>query len=78
LTDPGKLVPAQGLKLRLWLHESLIDFSKPLSVRINGKKVWNGKITASVKAMVESLQRNGDPQRIYPACLDVEAGGASS
>ncbi len=75
LADPGKLVPVQGTKLRLWLHESLIDFSKPIVVRINDKEVWNGKVTASLKAMVESLQRNGDPQRIYPACLDVEAGG---
>lgn len=72
LVDPGKLVPAQGARLRLWLHESLVDFSKPLVVRINGKEVKNGEITASLKAMMESLQRSGDPQRIYPAFVDVE------
>ena len=77
LVDPGKLVPAEGAKLRLWLHESLIDFSKPLIVRINGKEVSNGRITASLKSMVESLQREGDPRRIYPACLDVEVGKAA-
>lgn len=72
LADPGPLVPANGLKLRLWLHESLIDFSKPLIVKINGKEMSNSKITPGLKAMMESLQRHGDPQRIYPACLDLE------
>lgn len=77
LADPGKLVPADGVRLRLWLHESMVDFSKPLAVRINGKEVSNGKIKAGLKSMVESLQRGGDPQRIYPAYLDVGAGKAS-
>ena len=71
LSDPGPLVPATGLTLRIWLHESLIDFAKPLTVRINGKEVKHAEVTANLKAMVESLQRSGDPQRIYPACLDV-------
>jgi poly(3-hydroxybutyrate) depolymerase len=77
LEDPGKLVPADGAKLRLWLHESLIDFSKPLIVRINGKEVSNGKITASMRTMVESLQRSGDPNLIYPAFIEVEVGKVS-
>ena len=72
LADAGALVPAQGLKLRLWLHESLVDFAKPLIVRVNGQEVKNVPVTTSLKAMVESLQRSGDPQRIYPAFLDVD------
>jgi hypothetical protein len=77
LADPGPLVPADGAGLRLWLHESLIDFSKPVIVRINGKTVRNQRITPSLRAMVESIRRNGDPQRIYPAYLDLEAGGST-
>ena len=77
LVDPGTLVPAKGLKLRLWLHESLIDFSKPLIVKINGKEVSNGKVTPGLKSMVESLQRQGDPQRVYPASLDLEVDPAA-
>jgi len=72
LVQPGPLVPAKGLKLRLWLNESLMDFSKPLIVRVNGKEVSNRTIATSLKAMAESLLRNGDPKRIYPAFLDVE------
>jgi predicted esterase len=75
LADPGELVPANGLKLRLWLHESLIDLAKPLIVRINGKEVKHDAVNANLKAMVESLQRSGDPQRIYPAYLDLEVAG---
>ncbi|OYU44381.1 MAG: hypothetical protein CFE44_13235 [Burkholderiales bacterium PBB4] len=77
LVDPGALVPAKGLKLRLWLHESLIDFSKPLIVKINGKEVSKGKVPPGLKSMMESLQRHGDPQRIYPAFLDVEVDTVS-
>ncbi len=77
LEDPGKLVPADGTRLRLWLHESLIDFSKPLIVRVNGKEVSNGKIAASMRTMVESLQRSGDPNLIYPASVELEVGKVS-
>lgn len=75
LADPGPLVPATGLKLRIWLHESLIDLAKPLIVRINGNEVKHDAVNANLKAMVESLQRSGDPQRIYPAYLDLEVAG---
>lgn len=74
LEDPGPLVPADGARLRLWLHESLIDFSKPLVIRVNGKILESRMVTMSLKAMVESIRRTGDPQRIYPAYIDLEVG----
>jgi len=71
LAEAGELVPAKGLKLRLWLHESQLDLSKPISLNINGVK---SKVTANLneKAMKESVHKFGDPNYIYPSYIDVE------
>ena len=37
LADSGETTGASSFKLRLWLHESLLDLAKPVEVEINGK-----------------------------------------
>jgi len=71
LADPGKLTAASGLKLRLWLHESLLDLSKPVEVIINGKTVTTFTPELNTSIMAESLLEFHDPESIYPSKVEV-------
>lgn len=71
LADSGETTAASGLKLRLWLHESLLDLSKPIEIRINGKKVETITAKPQLDSMCESLMLFGDPNYSYPCKVDV-------
>ena len=71
LADPGETIPASGLKLRLWLHESLLDLTKPIAIRINGKLVETLTPEPSINTLCESLLQFGDPETTYPCKADV-------
>ena len=42
------------------LDERLVDFSKPVTIELNGRKVSGGKLKPSLKTLVETLSRRGD------------------
>ena len=42
------------------LDERLVDFSKPVTIELNGKKVSGGKLRPSLKTLVETLGHRGD------------------
>jgi pimeloyl-ACP methyl ester carboxylesterase len=70
-------VSAVGVKqVSVWLGrnlggESMIDFTKPASFRLNNK-IWLDKkmVNPSLEVLLEDLYRRGDRQRIYMAKLD--------
>lgn len=62
---------ATGGKVRLYLCEQLVDLSKPVEITINGKKVFRGKVKASLQSMVSSCAEYFDPCRVYPAYIDL-------
>ena len=62
---------ATGGKVRLYLCEQLVDLSKPVEITINGKKVFSGKVKASLQSMVSSCAEYFDPCRVYPAYIDL-------
>ena len=47
-------------KFSVLLDERLVDFSKPVIIELNGKKVSGGKLRPSLKTLVETLSRRGD------------------
>lgn len=63
------LTPATGGILTLFLDEHLADLNGKVTITLNGKVVWRGKLKLDKNAMVESLATFGDPQRIYPVAL---------
>ncbi len=71
LVDPGETVPATGLKLSLWLHESLLDLTKPVKISINGKLVQTYTPTPELGVLNSSLMLFGDPDYAYPCKVDV-------
>ena len=71
LADSGETAPASGLKLRIWLHESLVDLTKPVKIAINGKEVSSAIHKPQLSTLCESLMEFGDPEFSYPASVDV-------
>lgn len=63
---------ATGGKLRVYLNDQLINLSKPVTVKINGKQVFHGVVKANLRAMVNSCAEYFDPCRIYPVAIDLD------
>ncbi len=63
----------EGVKgLRLWLGRGMIDFEKPVSVRVNfALRVNNVAVKPSLAVLLEDFFERGDRQRLYLARLDV-------
>lgn len=58
--------------ITIFLNEELFDLTRPVKIIVNGKETFNGVVTPSVKAMVESCAEFFDPERLFPASVDVE------
>lgn len=48
----------------------MIDFSKPLSVTIDGQRRWNGDFSADLEVMLEDLRTRGDRQHPFWAKIE--------
>lgn len=63
--------PARGGSFTLYLDEHLVDLSQPVKVVVNGKTICERRLRLDVKNMVQSLATYFDPERIYPAAVEV-------
>jgi len=54
----------------VWLDSRLIDFSKPVTLDLNGETSTH-KVRPSLRVLCESLQRRGDPELAFTARLDL-------
>ena len=66
-----KYTPATKGNVTLFLNEQLFDLAKPVKVVVNGKEAYNGMVKPSLKAMAESCAEYFDPERVFPASVDV-------
>ena len=71
MTFTKKYTPATKGNVTLFLNEKLFDLSKPVKVVVNGKEAFNGIVKPTLKAMVESCAEYFDPERLFPASVDV-------
>ena len=57
----------------LWLSREMIDFTKPLTVRLNGGTVYvNRQVAPSLTTLLEDLYQRGDRQRLFWAKLEFD------
>ena len=61
--------PATGGALTLYLDEHLVDLEREVTVSVNGKQVFKGRVACNVGTMMESLATFYDRERIYPASI---------
>ena len=66
------LTPAQHGHLRVFLSDQIVDLSQKVTIRINGKQVFYGKVKASKKALKLSQKLWGDPMRDFQHAMEVE------
>ena len=67
-----KYVQANKGKVIIYLCDKLVDLNEKVTLTVNGKKVFEGKMKADLKNIVNSCAAFFDPQRLYPASIEVE------
>ena len=59
-------------RIALWLSPSMIDFEKPLTIYLNGKKVPGvKKAQLSMQTMLEDYYQRGDPTQLYMCKIEL-------
>lgn len=65
-------------KLRIYLNEDEYDLSQPVKVILNGTEIFNGMVSPTLGTMVESCALFYDPERLFPAAIDVDIAAKSA
>ena len=61
-------------RIRVYLDSHLVDLSAPVTIKVNGKVVFEDMLEPDLKMMAESCALFGDPRRVYPCGVDVQIG----
>lgn len=69
--------PSRG-KVRVYLNEGEYDLSQPVKVVLNGIEIFNGVVTPTLETMVESCALFYDPERLFPAAIDIDIATKSA
>ncbi|MFA5808812.1 MAG: dienelactone hydrolase family protein [Thermoleophilia bacterium] len=59
-------------KATLLLNSELVDFAKDVIVRVNGRKVFNGRADPSYKFLLENFQEYSDPKSLFTAGITLD------
>jgi hypothetical protein len=65
-------IPYTGNTLTVHLDDLLLDLDKPVTVIVNGKEVFNGKVERTSSNMASDIASHGDPGRVFPGRLDLK------
>lgn len=64
--------PATKGRVVIYLNDRLVDLSRPVTVKVNGREAFNGKVELDAANLVNSCAAFFDPERLYPAAVEVE------
>lgn len=70
--------PTSRGKVRVYLNEEEYDLSQPVKVVLNGVEIFNGVVTPTLETMVESCALFYDPERLFPAAIDIDIAKKSA
>ena len=59
-------------KVTLMLNDRLVDLDKDVSVRIQDKEIFKGKVQRSIRRVAETTISRGDPEMVFSAAIDLE------
>lgn len=65
-------IPARQGKVTVYLCPELVDLSKSVTLTVNGHTVFKGRVKPDGKHLVNSCATFFDPQRLYPAAIEVD------
>lgn len=64
--------PATEGQFTVYLNDELVDLGKEVTLRVNGREVYRGKLTPNLNDMVNSCARYYERARIYPTSISVK------
>ena len=64
--------PATKGKVIIYLCDELVNLDKEITLTVNGKEVFKGKVKPELKHIVNSCATFFDPARLYPAAIEVD------
>ncbi|WP_298065033.1 hypothetical protein [uncultured Rikenella sp.] len=64
--------PATKGKVVIYLNDKLVDLDKPVTVRVNGREAFKGKVELNAAHLVNSCAAFFDPERLFPAAVEVQ------
>lgn len=64
--------PATTGRFTLYLSDDMVDFSKKVTLRVNGQCVYKGKVKPDTRHLINSCATFFDPERVYAAGIEVE------
>lgn len=62
---------ASGGKVCIYLDDALVDLRRPISVRVNGRPRFAGRLVPRTETIARAIAEWHDPMRLYPACVEV-------
>jgi predicted esterase len=65
-------------KIKVFLHDRLVNLDKPIEIWINGEKVFSQKVNRSILTALEQTRDLGDERRIYAAEVTVKMPTSSN
>lgn len=72
LKSRKNLTPATEGKVVVYLNNELVDLKKKVTLTVNGKTVFSGVVKPRLENIVNSCAAFYDPQRLYPAAIEVD------
>ena len=65
-------VPATKGRVTIYLSGELVDLGKKITVTVNGKKAFNGRVKCERRHLANSCAAFFDPERLYPAAIEID------
>jgi len=62
-------------RFTIWLHPAMVDFDRPIRIKLNGVTRPGERVAPSLTALLDSFQRRRDWDLVYPAKISLEMGG---
>ena len=64
--------PVEEGSFTLYLSDNMVDFSKKVTLLVNGKRVYHAKVKPDARHLINSCTTFFDPQRMYATGIEVQ------
>jgi pimeloyl-ACP methyl ester carboxylesterase len=73
----GLIIHCGAEKVRVWLSPDLVDFTQPVNVSLDGRKLSRDRVQPDEAVLLEDLRTRGDRQHPFWAVLESTRGPAA-
>jgi poly(3-hydroxybutyrate) depolymerase len=73
----GQLVAVHSKRakeLDVLLQERLVDFDRPITIKMNGRRAYEGMVEPRVETLLEVAAEDWDFDRLFPVCVRIAIG----